>query len=207
MADEQTTTNGKENPGFKEMLFRFKKDEFGNKRENVKCEAVPVPTADTVLEILQKEGKELELLLDVMADTVRSTLSDFVSEDQAFDPKKFDYSKVSWKAISEISREDRRSISIPEETWKAFAKDYIEIMPGVTGKTLEMVTTATEVYLKKMTPLKSRKPALEKLKEQLAIYVSNSQNAEQFQEILELLTRRISTYLAADDPALLEANL
>jgi hypothetical protein len=205
-ATQEVTVNTNKFVDTKEMLFRFKKDKLGNKRPNVKCEAVPVPSVEGIVEIFKAGGKQLELLQEVIADTVRSVLSDFVSEEN-FDPAKFDFKQISWEAIANMPKEDRRSSSIAKEVWEAFAADYIEIMPGVAGKTKEQVSLATEVYVKKMAPLKTQKGALGKLKDQLTLYTDNSQKAEEFQEIIELLTRRIDTYMKADDPTLLAANL
>lgn len=190
----------------REFLFRFNKDKLGNRRNTVKCESVPTPSAQGIIKILETGGKQLDLLLEVCANTVRSTLSEFVGEDEAFDPNNFDYSKISWEAIANMSKEDRRSSSIPSEVWEAFVNDYISVMPGLTGKSVEQITLATEIFVKKMAPIKSRKLALGKLKEQLALY-SQTPRAEEFSDILELLTRRTNTYLEADDPATLEAAL
>jgi hypothetical protein len=190
----------------KEFTFRFKKDKLGNKRANVKCESVPTPSAQGIVAILKAGGKQLELLEEICADTVRSVLSDFVS-DENFNPESFDFKQVSWEAIANMPKEDRRSSSIAKEVWEAFAADYIEIMPALTAKSLEQVTLATEIYVKKMAPIKTQKGALNKLKDQLTLYVDKSQKAEEFMEIIELLNRRIETYLKADDPQLLAQNL
>lgn len=190
----------------KEMNFRFKKDEFGNKRANVKCENVPVPNAQGIIAILEAGGKQLELLIESCGDVVRSVLADYVGQDQKFDPATFDFSKVSWEAIANMPKEDRRSISIPTEVWEAFVKDYIATMPAISGKTAEQCELATQVYVKKMTPVKGNKVALGKLKEALALYTQQPK-AEEFSDILELLTRRCENYLAAEDPAVLAENL
>lgn len=198
--------NVDENISFKEMNFRFKKDEFGNKRANVKCDKVPVPSVNGLISVIQKGGKELDLVLDSMADVIRSVLADKVGEDQKFDPETFDYKAVSWEAIANMPKEDRRSVSIPTETWEAFVKDYIEVMPGISGKTKEQCELATQVYVKKMLPVKGNKNALTKLKEVLALY-SQQPKAEEFGDIMELLIRRCDNYLAAEDPAVLAENL
>ena len=208
MTEETKAVVANTNPNIipKEMNFRFKKDDLGNKRANVKCENVPTPSAQGIIAILEAGGKQLDLLIEVAADTVRSVLSDYVGSDQAFDPEKFDYSKVSWEAIANMPKEDRRSVSIPEETWKAFVEDYIQVMPGVSGKSKEQCELATQVFVKKMLPVKGNKVALGKLKEVLAIY-SQQPKAEEFSDIMELLIRRCDNYLAAEDPAVLAENL
>jgi hypothetical protein len=208
MTEVQKTIVANANPlvDTKTFEFRFKKDKLGNKRANVKCEAVPVPSAEGLVEILTKGGKELELLLEVAADTVRSVLADIVGSNEDFDPAKFDFSAVLWEKVANMPKEDRRSSAIATEIWEGFVADYIAYMPGATAKTLEQVTLATEIYVKKMAPIKSNKTLLGKLKEQIALY-SNSPNAEQFQEVIELLVRRTDNYLTANEAVILEENL
>jgi len=190
----------------REMEFRFKKDKLDNKRPNVKFERVPVPSVEGTIEILKAGGKQWELLQDAMADYIRGILAEFVANDLEINPETFDLNKVSWEAIANMPKEDRRSSSIPSEVWEAFAKDYVSVMVGLTGKKEAAVQLATEIYVKKMAPVKSNKNALNKLKEQLAIY-SGTPNAEQFAEILELLVRRTDNYLKADDPEIVAENL
>ena len=80
-------------------------------------------------------------------------------------------------------------------------------MPGATGKSEEAVTNATLVYRKKFAPWKSDKKTLEKMKGQLALYIEGCPEAEQHQEILDMLIRRVDMYLKADDIVALAANL
>lgn len=189
----------------KDVSFRFKKDKMGNQRPTVKTQ-MPVPTAEGVAQILTSgDQKAWALLEEAMYDVVRDTLAGYVSED-SFDPEKFDNSKLFWQAIANMPKEDRRSSQIPEETWTAFTTNYIEVMPGLTGKTADQAKNATEVYVRKMVPVKTNKKLLEKLKEQLSLYASQP-SAEPFTEILDLLIKRCETYLAADDMAAIVGNL
>lgn len=200
----------------KDFKFRFKKDKLGNQRANVEIKGF-VPSVEGIVAILEKGGKGLELLQDAMYDVVRAQLASDVADDEKFTQASYDSAtikigdvdlpKYSWEAIANQPREDRRASSIPEELWKAFAEDYIAIMPGVTNKSVEAVTNATIVYLKKFSLVKTDKDVLNKLKQQLALYMEHSQNAEQFQEILDLLLRKADVYLAADDIETLKANL
>jgi 4-hydroxy-3-methylbut-2-enyl diphosphate reductase IspH len=80
-------------------------------------------------------------------------------------------------------------------------------MPALTNKSVEAVTTATVVYLKKFAQIKTEKKSLEKLKEQLAIYTQNTKRGEDFAEILDLLDRKVNLYLKSDDVENLIANL
>ena len=188
-----------------EMKFRFKKDKMGNQRSTVELENVPVPNENYVITILEKGGKELKLLLEVMAGTVRSAAASIVSDDEKITAENFPMEKVSWEAIANQERAERATISA--ETWEAFAKEYLEIMPALTNKSPEQLGNAIQVYLKKFAIIKTNKKVLEKLKEQLTIFVENTKNGEDFADILELLQGKLELYLNSNDVELLVANL
>lgn len=188
-----------------EMKFRFKKDKMGNQRPTVELKNVPVPNENYVITILEKGGKELKLLLEVMASTVRSAAAAIVSDDEKITAENFPMEKVSWEAIANQERAERATISA--ETWEAFAKEYLEIMPALTNKTPEQLGNAVQVYLKKFSIIKTNKKVLEKLKEQLTIFVENTKNGEDFADIIELLQGKLELYLNSNDVELLVANL
>jgi hypothetical protein len=187
-----------------EFKFRFKKDKVGNQRPTLEFKA-PVPSFQGIQAILEQGGKGLDLLNDAIYDVVRAALASYVNDDLEFDPAKFDFTQVTWDAIANRPRAERATIS--QEQWEGFCADYIQIMPSVSKKTPEQVTNATLLYLKKFAPIKTDKNTLGKLKEQLTLYVSNSPNAEQFQDVLEVLLNRLDSYLKADDIQTLVANL
>jgi negative regulator of sigma E activity len=191
--------------------FRFKKDKLDNQRPSIELNSF-VPSFEGIVAILQnantEEGKkEYELLRDSMYEVVRAAALEKISNDEKLTAENFPYSEISWKAIANQDRADRRASSIPAELWNEFAADYIEIMPALTNKSVEAVTTATVVYLKKFAQIKTEKKSLEKLKEQLAIYTQNTKRGEDFAEILDLLDRKVNLYLKSDDVENLIANL
>lgn len=214
----------------KDFKFRFKKDKLGNQRPTVEIKA-GVPSVEGIISILEKGGKGLELLQDALYDVVRSAIANDVADDEKFAQATADTAtltlkevtgkdaagkeivvettlpKYSWEAIANQPREDRRASLIPEETWTDFAKSYQAIMPGVTGKSAEAVANATVVYLKKFSIVKSNKEVLSKLKDQLALYVENAKDAEQFQEVIDLLLKKVDTYLGANEVEQLVQNL
>lgn len=200
----QVTPNADNTVDLKDFRFRFKKDKLGNTRPSVELK-LGVPSVEGIVKILEAGGKQLELLLDVVSDTVRAAAATFVSEDENINQETFPQDKITWEAIATAPRAERKSID--ESIWEAFAKDYIDTMPAVTGKSVEAVTNATVVYLKKFTLVKSDKAVLGKLKEQLGLYMEHSKNVDQFQEILELLFSKADNYLKANDVELLIQNL
>lgn len=190
----------------KDFVFHFKKDKLGNKRASLELK-LPVPSVEGIIAILEKGGKELELLQDAIYDTVRGQAAAVISDDEKITAANFPISSILWATIANMTKADRRSSAIAAEAWEGFAKDYIEVMPSVTGKSVEAVTNATIVYLKKFSIVKTNKPVLEQLKGQLALYADNSKNVEQFTDILELLLGKVDSYLSANDVELLVQNL
>lgn len=189
------------------LTFRFKKDKMGNKRSNVELDNVPMPSYDGIVQILKNGGKEVELLLDAIGDLQRSVIADWVGADENNTAATFDPAKFTWGAIAVMPKEDRRSVTITPEQWEAFSKSYLEVMPGVSGKTAEQLGNAIEIYKKKLAIVKTNKNVISKLKDQLALYIENAKDFEDHQEILEMLLRRAESYLAADDVAKLTENL
>lgn len=210
MSDTQTApevhANYDKNVDVKDFTFHFKKDKLGNKRASVELK-LPMPSVEGIIEILQKGGKELELLQDAIYDVIRNQAGSIVSEDEKISQATFPTTQVLWSAIANMPKADRRSSTIDTAVWEAFAKDYIEVMPSVTGKSVEAITNATVVYLKKFSIIKTNKEVLAKLKDQLALYLEHSKNADQFQEILELLLSKADSYLSANDVEMLVSNL
>lgn len=191
------------------FTFRFKKDKLGNKRANVDIENAPVPSPQGIVQIMKNGGKEVELLMEVMADTVRSVIGDWIGADENNGAKNFDPAKFTWSAIANMPKEDRRTVTISEEQWTEFSKKYLEIMAGVSGKNAEQLSNAIQLFKGKLALVKTNKAVLGKLKDQLVLFVENldDQSQDQFADILEMLLRRAETYLAADDVAKLTENL
>jgi hypothetical protein len=190
----------------KDFKFRWKKDKLGNQRPTIEIKA-GVPSMEGFVEILTKGGKGLELLQDAAYDVIRDALGAYFAENETATADSLDLTKFTWEAIANQPKADRRASTISDEDWAAFAKDYIEVMPAVTNKSVEAVTNATVVYLKKFSIVKTDKPVLGKLKEQLALYMNTTKKGEDFVEILDLLNRKLDGYLAANDVQLLVANL
>jgi hypothetical protein len=184
--------------------FRFKKDKFGNKRASVELK-LPVPSADGLSEIIVAGGNGLQLLQDIVYDFIKATASEIVSADENISQENFPVERLDWQAIANMPKAERATISA--EQWEAFATDYLQVMPGLTGKTADQVGLAASLFVTKLTKVKTNKPVLEKLNQQLAIYVDNSPNAENFSDVIGLLTRRLQSYLSAEEPQILETNL
>jgi len=202
---EQTSTdvNVPELYTMQKFLFRFKKDKLGNKRAPVEL-SLPVPTVAGKVAILRAGGKELELLDDAIYGVIKSVAGEIVAERADISQDNFPVDQVFWTAIANMPKAERATIA--QEQWDGFAADYMAVMPGLTGKTADQVGLAVAIYLKKFTQIKTNKPILGKLKEQIALYMETP-NAENYSDVLELLVRRVESYLTAEEAVILAENL
>ena len=198
----------------KEFSFRFRKDkDTGMQRASIKTN-LQVPNVDGLIEIIyggvKEDGslsKELELLFESMTDTIRLAATELINNDLNITSENFPVAKLTWKAIAEQDRTDRRSVSIPDELWKGFVDDYVSIMPAIANKTKEQAGNAAQVFVRKLLDIKSNKPYLNMLRDQFTIYCNATKNGEQFSEIIDLLNRKFKNYIEADSMEAVLANL
>jgi len=168
--------------------------------------AMPYPSIEGVVAILEKGGKGLELLMEAIEGVVNSAARDLLYEDEKLNAATFPVDKVSWEAIANLPKAARRGGGIPKETWEAFAQDYVEVMPAITGKTLEQVANAAKILMNKLQQVRTNEPVLNLLVEQLAVYAENSPNVEEYQDCVEFLLNKADTFLNVSSEELL-ANL
>lgn len=168
--------------------------------------AVPYPSVQGIVAILEAGGKGLELLLDAMEGVVNSQARDLLYEDTTLTAATFPVDKCSWDFISKIPKAQRRGGGIPKEIWEAFGQDYVECMPAITGKTVEQIANAAKILVSKLSTVKTNEPVLNLLVEQLAIYTENSPNIEEFEECVAFLLNKADTFLNVSEEDLL-ANL
>lgn len=206
MTDQaEIVANVDKNLDTKEFKFRFKKDKLGVQRPTVVISNAKVPSIEGIIEIIQTGGKGLEMLQETVSDVIRTSLAGFVGDNEGITEDQIDWSKFSWDAIANQPRAERKTID--EETWQGFVQDYLTVMPAIANKSPEAVQNATIVYLKKFAQVKTNKEALNTLKDQLSLYIEHSKNAEQYQDVLDLLVSKLDTYLKADDITALISNL
>ena len=189
----------------KEFKFHYKKDELGNKRETTELR-LPVPSVEGVVAILETGGKRLELLLNVIADATAAQARAILNENTSMTAAQFPTAQCVWEFIANMPEAEKRGRGIPKEIWEDFATDYLAIMPGLTGKSEEQVSLAAKLFLNKFQSVKSNKPVLKKLKEQLAVYTNGSPNAENYVDCVKFLDEKADALLVADEAAML-ANL
>lgn len=195
----------------REYKFHFKtvKDKesgIETKRPTVEL-TLPVPSVEGIIAILEAGGKQLELLQSAVADIVVAQARSILGDNEAITSQdNFPFEQVNWEFIANMPEAEKRGRGIPKEVWEEFVTDYIAVMPAVTGKTTEQVSLAAKLFLNKFQQVKTNKPVIAKLREQLAIYVNNSKNAEQYTDCVKFLDEKASALMEADETALL-ANL
>lgn len=192
----------------KEVKFNFRKvkDEASGvetKREAVTL-SLPVPSVEGIIEILQAGGKQLELLQEAVAAVIIDQAREYVNDNEAVNATNFPYATMSWEAIANLPKAERRGGGIAKELWEEFAKDYLAVMPAVINKPIKSVELATKVFLTKFSAVKTDKKVLTLLKSYLAMYLNASPNAEAYAECVEFLDKKAETLLSADSSNLLD---
>lgn len=167
--------------------------------------AMPYPSVEGIISILEKGGKGLELLLEAMETVVNSAARELLYDDEKLNAATFPVDKVSWEFIANIPKVARRGGGIPKEVWEGFAQDYVEVMPELTGKTIEQVANAAKILAAKLSAVRTNKPVLELLVSQIAIYIENTPNAEEYQDCVAFLLNKADTFLNVSPEELLSA--
>lgn len=189
------------------VKFRFKKikDEatgLESQRPTVELE-LPLISVEGAIEAFNAGDRQLALIIETMRDLQIARAREIINEKEDISAENFPYDALSWKAIANMPKAERRGGGISKETWEEFAKDYIAVMPGVTGKDVEKVANAARICLNKFNSCKTNRPVIRMLKDQLGLYVINSPNAETFQDCVEFLINKADALLNISDADLL----
>lgn len=216
---EQTESTGivaNHNPlvDIKEMTFNFRKvknEETGvdSKRGSVTAR-ISVPSVEGIIKILEEGGKGLELL----QSAVEAILTDYAKQRLADDPSltsaNFPSDEITWDVIANLPETERKGRGIAKEVWEDFIKSYIETMPAVIGKPVEVVKKQASILAQKFQPLKNhekKNDLLPKFMEMLTLYANSAPDAEQFTAPVEFLVKKAEEFMQADNSANLADNL
>ncbi len=190
------------------FTFRKQKDKdtgIESLREPVEL-AIPYPSVEGIVAILEAGGKQLELLQDAVEGVITTIARDVISEDTGINASNFPLDKITWEAIANMPKAQRRGGGIPKEVWESFATDYLEVMPTATGKSLEQIGNMVSILKNKLTNARTNEPVLMMVLEQLAVYAENSPNYEEYKECVEFLLTKADNFLNVSPEELL-ANL
>lgn len=193
-----------------EVNFSFRKvtDEKTGLESKRPTITLPVlkPSVEGLVAIFEAGGKGLELLLEAAADVVISRARELINENEELTAANFPYEELVWDKIANLPKAERRGGGISKETWEEFIKDYVAIMPSLTGKTVDKVENAARNFANKFAAVKTNKKVLGLLVDQLGIYAEGAPNAEQYVECLNFLTEKADKLINMSEEELL-ANL
>lgn len=194
----------------REVKFNFKKSKDAATGIEIIREAVllavPFPSVEGIIAILEGGEKGLELLQDAIEGVITSAARDIIADDTAINANNFPLDSISWEFIANLPKAQRRGGGIPKEVWESFTADYIAVMPAATGKNLEQVTAAAKLLQNKLGSCKTNKDVLNLLIGQLAIYAEASNDAEEYKDCIDFLLNKAETLLNVSPEELL-ANL
>lgn len=192
-----------------EVGFHFRKVTDPATRVETKRNSVilplPVPSIEGIIDIIQSGGAGLTLLQEAVMAVLVEQAREYIDANEAVTSTNFPYDILSWDAIANLPKADRRGGGISKELWADFAKDYIAVMPALLNKSEETVTNASKIFLTKFSACKTNKQVLLKLKEYLAIYINNTTRGEEFAEPVDWLDKKIDVLLETGEQALLNA--
>lgn len=190
--------------------FRTVKDELtkeDTKRPTVTI-PIPTPSVEGIIAILQNakdNPKALELLLDAVADVVRSQARDIVNDNEGISEANFPYAQLGWDFIANMPKAERRGGGIPKEQWEAMVSHYVEVMPAITGKTKEACELAGRLIATKFASIKNAKPFLIRMKDLIGIFTVQAPRSGEFTDCLEFLNKKAERFLAMSDEDLMKA--
>lgn len=164
---------------------------------------LPVQSVEGIVNILsngdtEQGKKDLALLLDVVQEAQIQRARELVNEDENISQENFPMEKISWAEIANMPRGERRGGGISKETWEDFGKDYLAVMPEVLSKPVETIEKHVSILLNKLNLVRDRKEVLELMRSNLALYLTKSSNAENFQECVEFLEKKAKNFLEFD---------
>lgn len=199
---------------YKEVTFNFRKTkdpETGveTKRESITVR-LAVPSFEGLAAIMNAGGKELDQLLAAAEGVIVDYAKQLAADNPNYTSENFPVAAVSWATIANLPETERKGRGISKEIWEDFIKSYIEAMPAIIGKPVEVVKKQASILAQKFQPLKNhekKNELLPKFVEMLALYVNNAAEAEQFTAPIEFLTKKAEELMAADNAADLAENL
>lgn len=216
-----------------EAKFNFKArkitDENGKeigktKKQPAVTVAIPVPTVEEIVSILQmedvvvppkKEGEEptrqtpriKQLVLDAIQEIPRAQAKNQfdeiidgfgVDESKVVTPDMLDFDKLTLSYIANLEPGQRGVRPIPEEDFETFYEDYVPTMVAATGKPEVKLKNHIELF-KKPTRAKQNKEVLTLLVDQLNIYMASSGNIEETAEVANRLKSRFEKWIKEED--------
>lgn len=201
----------------KEFKFGFRTIEdketgTKTKRPNVEIKH-KVISFEGLVAILSTPGdsKEKQLLFSAVESVYVDAIKDYLADNESVTSENFPHDKFTWEVIANTP-DELRVRGIPKETWEGFIKDYLEIMPGATGKQMDSIKAQASVLAAKLNPIKlrdkeSKQRIIPGMLAMLTVYTNVTAKGEQFSEVVAYLVRKAEDILKSDVETDLESNL
>lgn len=185
-----------------EKDFSFRQNKDGYKRPTVSLQ-IQVPDLEGVATLLSSEDpKVVDLVVGLVQDTLTGYVRKFVEDDVDFDQAKFDAlvaeGKISIEAIANLPRSERNTIG--KEDLEAFAKDYIQYMPTITGKDVKKVQMAAGLFIERFKRVAGDNQILTVLQEQLGQFVEgvSEETLAQHERVVSYLSTKLEELLSLE---------
>jgi len=198
----------------REFTFNFRKTKNEETGVETKRDAVtaklPIPSVEGIVKILEVGGKGLELLQSAVEAVLTDYAKQLLADNPGYTTENFPVDQVSWDLIANLPETERKGRGIPKETWEDFIKSYIEQMPAIIGKPVEVVKKQASILAQKFQPLKNhekKNELLPKFVEMLSLYVNGVPEAEQYTAPVEFLIKKAEEFMSNDKSADLADNL
>lgn len=160
----------------------------------------PYLTAEDIRRIANGDDpKQLELLIEAANDIIDNQVRRQLDEQPNYkevDLSLIDRSKLTWEYIANMSRSERVSNTISDETWEEFKKDYVKVMTAVTGKPEQVVNNAAKIIAAEFKPVRDNKDKLAVLETYLDTWFASTERAADFASLYERLSKKVKDYQA-----------
>lgn len=180
------------------------KDDKGNVVSKTKRPSVELPLKLLTLEgiadiFVNGSEKAKELLLEAVRNVQTDAAKVLVDEKLDVSDSNFDYSCTDWDKIANAPKESRRGAGIPKEVWEDFCADYLEVMPGLTGKSVGQIENQVKALASRFQTVKFNKKILEIIKDCLDTYAASAPAAVTYQEVIVFLQKKAEEFLNKDE--------
>lgn len=207
MLNEQAATPGHEWVDFT-VRFRKTKDQAGNEipaRAPIDL-VIRTLTAEGVKDMLDKGGKEAQLIVEACAEIVinraKEIVTELLADNKEVNAETFPIDACGWEAIANLPQAERKGRGISQELWEAFVESYTKYFLS-KGFEQTKVETAAGIFVKRFQSVKTNKPMLEKLREYLSAWFNDGVTDDDagLVEVYKFLSGKLEEFLASDPTA------
>jgi len=189
--------------------FRTRTDDLGQKLKRPNITAVlPIPTVEGIHHALRDE-KQRNYVINLLQEAIKTAAREQVDDEEQWlkQGETLDTSKLTLEYLANVPASEKAGASITPELWEEFARSYVAVMVPLTGRTEEKVAKQASFLVRKFAPVKTNKPTVKWLTEQLDLFAANAtaEMVESFEPIFTYLWGRSKTYMEADEAVTLES--